>query len=80
MNKVRFAFCIAGFAIVGTNARTAPLYLVGVVILVLLFAEVLAEFVDLDGESNALIKKFLLGHRGNICYLSFLICDLRLVI
>lgn len=62
MNKVRFAFCVAGLTVIGTNAGTTTLDLVGVVIFVLLFSKIFTEFVDFDREGNALVKKFFLGH------------------
>ena len=62
MHKIRFAFGITGFAVVGTDTGSATLNLIRVVIFMLLLAEVSTEFVDLYREGDALIKQFIFHH------------------
>ena len=62
MDKVGFAFGITRFAVVGANTGSATLDLIQVVIFMLLFSEVLSEFVNLYREGDALVKKFIFHH------------------
>lgn len=62
MDEVGFAFGIAGLAVVGADGGAGALDLIGIVIFMLFFSEVLTEFVYLYGESDALVKKFIFYH------------------
>ena len=62
MDKVGFAFGIACFAVVGADGGAGALDLIGVIVFVLLLAEVSTEFVDLYREGDALIKQFIFHH------------------
>ena len=62
MDKVGFAFGIAGFTVVGTDTGSGSLYLIRIVIFMLLLAEILTEFVDLYREGDALVKQFIFHH------------------
>ena len=62
MDKVGFAFGIAGFAVIGSNTGSATLDLIRVVIFMLFFSEVLTELVNLYREGDAFIKKFFFHH------------------
>ncbi len=55
MDKVSFAFGITGLAVVGADGGAGALDLIRIVVFVLLFSEVLTEFVDLYGEGNTFI-------------------------
>ena len=62
MDKISFAFGITGFAVVGADGGAGTLDLIGVIVFVLLLAEVSTEFVDLYRESDAFVKKFIFHH------------------
>ena len=62
MHEVGFTLRITCFAVICSYACTAPLYLVGVIIFMLLIAKIFTQFINLHGEIHALIYEFAFAH------------------